>query len=202
MDVDQSLPTASGLSTSIVLQTLPKIDENLTHDPKTPKERILGLLDLLESHVEKLRKEASQLEEDRDHLLATLDSVKNADLMNQLNENDADDVLRYADRIMNRCMTVDVRVFTQRDLMQEEALFQVNHLIDNLVMELKQDHEAVKARCISYVNACSSVMVEGAMDKKFESALLGCTVDDQKRVKKRLVGLLTYFEKLRVQNLQ
>lgn len=70
----------------MVLQTLPKIDENNTMDNKPPKERILTLLDLLESHVEKLRKEAAQLEEDKDQLLATLDSVRHTDLMNQLDE--------------------------------------------------------------------------------------------------------------------
>lgn len=69
-----------------MLQTLPKIDENNTMDNKPPKERILSLLDLLESHVEKLRKEAAQLEEDKDQLLATLDSVRHTDLMNQLDE--------------------------------------------------------------------------------------------------------------------
>lgn len=53
---------------------------------KPPKERFLELLDLLENHVEKLRKGASQLEEDRDALLSTLDSVRNADLMYELQE--------------------------------------------------------------------------------------------------------------------
>ncbi|CAG9764696.1 unnamed protein product [Ceutorhynchus assimilis] len=199
MDVDQPVASCSVLTTSVVLQTLPKIDENNSMDNKHPKERVVELLDLLEGHVETLRKDAAQLEEDRDQLLATLDTVRHADLLNQLDENDVDDVSRYADRIMNRCQTVEVRVLTQRDQMQEEALSQINHLIDGLVMDLRNDHEAAKQRCISYVNACSSIMVDGVMDKKFESALLGCTLDDQKRVKKRLQGLLSYFGRLRVQ---
>ncbi|XP_066255440.1 BAG family molecular chaperone regulator 2 [Euwallacea similis] len=199
MDVDQPFASTSVMTTSIVLQTLPKVDENVSLDHKAPKERIIELLDMLESHVEKLRKEAAQLEEDRDQLLTTLDSVRHLDYMNQLNENDADDVIRYADRIMSRCQTVEVRVMTQRDQMQEDALSQVNHLIDGLVMDIRNDHEVAKQRCISYVNACSSIMVDGAMDKVFESALLGCALDDQKRVKKRLQGLLNYFERLRVQ---
>lgn len=68
------------------MQTLPKIDENDGLNSKPPKERVLQMLDLLESHVEKLRKGASQLEEDRDALLSTLDSVVNADLMYLLDE--------------------------------------------------------------------------------------------------------------------
>lgn len=74
------------MTTSLVLQTMPKIDENVSSDHRPPKERVLGLLDLLEAHVEKLRKEAAQLEEDRDQLLATLDSVRHTDLMNQLDD--------------------------------------------------------------------------------------------------------------------
>lgn len=53
---------------------------------KPPKERILEMLDLLEGHVEKLRKGASQLEEDKDALLSHLDSIVNADLMYHLEE--------------------------------------------------------------------------------------------------------------------
>ncbi|KAG5896413.1 hypothetical protein JTB14_022496 [Gonioctena quinquepunctata] len=204
MDIDPSPSSSSGLSlsTSLVLQTLPKIDENDVLNSKPPKERILEMLDLLEVHVEKLRKGATQLEEDRDALLSSLDSVMNADTMYNLEENDREDVNRYADRVMSRCLTVEVKVLTQRDKMQEEALSQVNHLIDGLVIALKGDPESTKARCISYMNACSSNVVQGVTDKNFESALLGCTLDDQKKVKRRLQGLLTYFEKMKVISLQ
>lgn len=92
-------------------------------------------------------------------------------------------------------------MLTHRDKMQEDALHQVNSLIDSLVMGLREDPDGAKARCISYMNACSSHFVQGVTDKKFESALLGCTLDDQKRVKKRLQGLLNYLDKLNVESL-
>lgn len=38
---------------------------------------------------------------------------------------DKDDVLRYAERLSMRCLTVDVLVKIQRDQIQEEALHQV-----------------------------------------------------------------------------
>ncbi|EFA05854.1 BAG family molecular chaperone regulator 2 [Tribolium castaneum] len=198
MDIDPSPSTSSGFLMDLTYSGLPRIDENNTVDPKSPKERVLELLDILESHVEKLRREAAQLEEDRDHLLSSLDSVRNTDLIVDLPDNDRDDVCQYAERIMSRCLTVEVKILTQRDKMQEEALHQVNHLIDSLVMCVKSDPESAKARCITFMNACSSNVVHGITDKKFESALLGCTVDDQKRVKKRLQGLLNYFDKLNV----
>lgn len=103
--------------------------------------------------------------------------------------------MRLIDRITDRCLTVDVKVHTQRDPAQEEALYQVNHLIDALVISAKFDPDGTKSKCITYMNACSSQGF-GVTDKKFESALLGCTLDDQKRVKKRLQGLLNYFDKL------
>ncbi|VEN43824.1 unnamed protein product [Callosobruchus maculatus] len=206
MDVDPIPGSSSGISTAVVLQAMPKIDEDHLLSNKPPKERIVEMLDMLETHVEKLRRGASQLEEDRDALLSTLDSVVNADLMYNLDESESaiverDDVTRYADRIISRCMTVEVRVMTQRDKMQEEALFQVNHLIDSLVITLRSDPETAKQRCVSYMNACSSQNVQGITDKNFESALLGCTMDDQKKVKRRLQGLLNYFEKMKVVHL-
>lgn len=65
---------------------LPKIDEAETYENKTPKQRALELLDLLEGHVEKLRRDAVRLEEDRDSLLASLDSIRNADIVSELLE--------------------------------------------------------------------------------------------------------------------
>lgn len=63
-----------------------------------------------------------------------------------------------------------------------------------------------RQKCQQYLNACSSVdfnystMNLGAAtatiafsDKKFEGFILGCTLDDQKRVKKRLEALLSYL---------
>lgn len=42
---------------------------------------------------------------------------------------DKDDIMRYADRILARALTVDVAVRTDRDAQQEEALHQVCILI-------------------------------------------------------------------------
>lgn len=41
---------------------------------------------MLEGHVEKLRRDAVRLEEDKDALLASLDSIRNADLIGDLIE--------------------------------------------------------------------------------------------------------------------
>jgi len=103
-------------------------------------------------------------------------------------------VLHYAEHITNRCLTVDVHVKTARDDMQEDALHQVNSFIDSLVMNLQNDPFGTKNRCVAFMNACSS-QTHGMADKNFETAILGCTLDDQKRVKRRLQGLLDYIDK-------
>lgn len=69
-----------------------------------------------------------------------------------------------------------------------------------------------RQRCQQYLNACCSAaeasssyeygvdMDAGPVDKKFESALLGCTLDDQKNIKKRLQALMGYLNKQTIRN--
>uniref|UniRef100_A0A1B6M1T6 BAG domain-containing protein n=1 Tax=Graphocephala atropunctata TaxID=36148 RepID=A0A1B6M1T6_9HEMI len=185
MDVDtMAIESASG----------PHIDDSLTSETdKTPKDRLLDLLDQVEIHVERLRKEAGKLEEERDTLYTTLDTIRNSDLLATLDLNDREDILRYCERVTGRCLTVEVLVHTNRDRIQEEALHQVNSLIDGLVISIKADPSATKVKCMSYMAACSSSTLQGISDKNFETAILGCTLDDQKRIRKRLQGLLDYM---------
>ncbi|KAG8338261.1 BAG molecular chaperone regulator 2 [Homalodisca vitripennis] len=106
---------------------------------------------------------------------------------------DREDILRYCERVTGRCLTVEVMVHTNRDKIQEEALHQVNRLIDGLVISIKADPSATRVKCMSYMAACSSSSLQGMSDNNFEAAILGCTVDDQKRIRKRLQGLLDYM---------
>lgn len=106
---------------------------------------------------------------------------------------DREDILRYCERVTERCLTVDVTVHTNRDRVQEEALYQVNRLIDGLVISIKGDPTATRVKCLSYMAACSSSNSQNVSDKNFETAILGCTLDDQKRIRKRLQGLLEYM---------
>lgn len=177
----------------------PMVDEVSSgcESEKSGKDRLIELLDQVEMHVERLRKEALKLEEERDTLFTTLDSVRNSDVLSSLVESDREDILRYADRITSRCLTIEVSVKTCRDRIQEEALFQVNKLINSLVISLKDDPSGTRAKCMSYMAACSS-NYQGAIDKTFETAILGCTLDDQKRIHKRLQGLLDYMNQSKI----
>lgn len=159
------------------------------------KNGLVTLLDQIEVHVEQLRRDAWRLEEEKDTLLTTLDTLRNNEMLTALEDTDKEDVLRYADRLSTRCLTVDVLVKIHRDEIQEEALHQVNVLIDRLIIGLRDDPTGTRNRCTQFMNACSSQPL-GSCDKSFETAILGCTIDDQKRVKKRLQGLLDYIDKV------
>lgn len=107
---------------------------------------------------------------------------------------DKEEIIHYTERIASRCGTVEISVRTIRNEMQEESLNQVNTFIDNLVIDLNGDPFVVKERCLSYVAACGSSKLDENVDKSFETALLGCSLDDQKRIRRRLQGLLNYIE--------
>jgi len=89
-------------------------------------------------------------------------------------------------------------ISTERSAPQQESLHTVNTLIDTLIREVKMDVALARRRCISYLNSCldisdSMYQETCGIDAIFEQAVLGCTLEDQKRVKKRLNGLYSYF---------
>lgn len=136
--------------------------------------------------------------EKRDHLLNSLDLIKNNDLFANLEEHEREEVVYYMERVSSRLATVELAVRTVRNQPQEDCLHQVNVLIDNLINS--RDMIMSRQYCQLYLNACSDEAnahgIEAApIDKKFENALLGCTLDDQKETKKRLNALMTYFNK-------
>ncbi|XP_074094555.1 BAG family molecular chaperone regulator 2 [Cotesia typhae] len=183
---------------------LPHIMESSDMAYSKPKDRLVSILDQIELKVEQLRRDASRLEEEKDNMLSTLDTLKNSDeYLDPLEDPDREDILRYAERLSMRCLTVEVMVKVQRDDVQQDALHQVNGLIDSLVIALKNDPGSTRHRCAAFINACSSqVEGQGHSDKTFETAILGCTLDDQKRIKKRLQGLLDYIDKVHTFELQ
>lgn len=111
-----------------------------------------------------------------------------------------EEVTCYSQRINSRLATIDLCVMTVRDTAQEEALHQVNSLIDSLITST--DRLLARQRCQTFLNGCSFTestsnlqAPDQAVDKKFEMVVLGCTLDDQKVIKKRLQALMTYLNK-------
>jgi len=168
------------------------------------RDEVISLLDSIDTRVELLRKEALQLQDERDLILTRIDLLKNTDLLSNLNATDHEEVGLQLSRINSRLQTVEVSVLTVRDTSQVDSLNTINTLIDEVIRFA--DPIIKRQKCQEYLNACSSEFLFSSgststtttaqlsfVDKKFESNLLGCTLDDQKRIKKRLEALLNYM---------
>lgn len=202
MEVDTVAPDFGGPSSagSSSWMVMPRVDDSgTTWNSKPPMERFITILDQLDSKVEKLRKEAMVLQEKKDFLAMSVDLLRNNEYLTGLDENEREEINCYVQRISGRLSTVELSVCTVRDRAQEDSLHHVNSLIDALISGA--DSVVSRLRCQQFLNACSTTDtstysdLDPAMcsDKKFESALLGCTLDDQKTIKKRLQALLAYL---------
>ncbi|XP_054732299.1 uncharacterized protein LOC129240492 isoform X1 [Anastrepha obliqua] len=178
--------------------------------PFNLNERFVSVLDQLDARVEKFRKDAMGLQEKKDFLLMSIDLIKSHDMLHSMMESEREEIFCYIQRVNSRLSTVDLMVHTVRDRSQEDALSQINELID--IMITMGDPVLARQRCQQYLNACCSAaeaaesyeygvdVDAGPIDKKFEGALLGCTLDDQKNIKKRLQALMGYLNKQTVRN--
>ncbi|XP_062535204.1 BAG family molecular chaperone regulator 2-like isoform X1 [Armigeres subalbatus] len=202
MEVDAVSAEFGGGPSTQNWAVIPKIDDtNIELLNKPPIERFIGILDQLDSKVEMLRKEALVLQEKKDFLAMSMDLLKNNEYLTGLNENEYEEINCYVQRISGRLATVELSVCTVRDRAQEDSLHLVNSLIDEIISG--SDAVVSRLRCQQFLNACSTTDTTTytdldpsmCLDKKFESALLGCTLDDQKTIKKRLQALLDYLIK-------
>lgn len=64
---------------------LPEICERLVGD-RVMKENVIDILDEVERHVERMRQEAVHLEEERETIFTTLDTLKHSHIFEKLNE--------------------------------------------------------------------------------------------------------------------
>ena len=101
---------------------------------------------------------------------------------------DRDDLNFNADRLIFRCLTVDVAVSTPRNDSQDEAFQTLAQLIEDLALICREDPGKNFAKMESCLNACLADPI-GVIDSRFQSKILGCTVDDQKHFKKKLLSL-------------
>ncbi|CAH2242259.1 jg25192 [Pararge aegeria aegeria] len=226
---------------------LPLIDETSALGTTAPKDRLISVLDQVEMRVERLRRDTVRIEEERDSLLSTLDSVKHSELLAEISEYhdryelsynfcrpllgclellsgrwrelcyDSRDLrykirneeIRRITRVTNIAQLVaklkwqwagNIALRTDRRWGLKVLDWRpVNLLIDQLVVSVHEDTVIAHSRCQTYMNACTSQPDSSSgTDRNFETAILGCTLDDQKRIKKRLQGLLDYIAKMNV----
>jgi BCL2-associated athanogene 2 len=160
----------------------------------------MSILDGMDKEVEALRKHARKLQEKRDQLHTRIDLLKTDFLAPEIDNMDQDEMKYYLKRIHDRLQTIDVNVETIRDDLQVDSIHTINNLIDEIIKF--GDPIEKRNKCQQYLNSCSSnefqFQEEGAIvmtDKRFESYLLSCSLDDQKLIRKRLEALMTYLMK-------
>lgn len=76
-------------------------------------------------------------------------------------------------------------VSTPRNDIQEEAYKAVSDILDELQKSPSDHLKTVE----SYLNACLPEPLSSKIDTRFQSKVLGCTVDDQKHIRKKLHNL-------------
>ena len=84
---------------------MPHILENVEDfSDSDPKDRLVRMLDRIEMHVEQLRKDAFNLEEKKDSLLTTLDTLRNTDVVVSLADRKFFMMFNHAYTHLNKCI--------------------------------------------------------------------------------------------------
>ncbi|KAM3855152.1 BAG family molecular chaperone regulator 2 [Vipera latastei] len=152
--------------------------------------RLLECLDQLERRVEALRDAASSMEQEKEALLEMIHNIQNSQDMRNISEGEREELNLTAKRLMGRTITVEVSVETIRNPQQQESLLRATQMIDEIVNKLLDDLEDSKSRLMSLYGACTSETPSGPVDQKFQSVVIGCAIEDQKKIKRRLETLL------------
>lgn len=95
-----------------------------------------------------------------------------------------------AERLICRCLTVEVSVTTPRNDIQEKALQRTKEILQNLKGLLIKGKQSAVDTAKSYLNACSSEPEGRIVDHRFQGIILECTADDQKMIRKKLKEMI------------
>ncbi|XP_013388477.1 BAG family molecular chaperone regulator 2 [Lingula anatina] len=151
----------------------------------SPNERFISVLDEVELRVEGLRQQALAVEKEKESLLQTLHCLQQNPELYKVTHDEREEINITAERLICRCLTVDVSVTIPRTPAQEQALQQCQQMIRELEIQVREKCKRSTEIVQTYMNACLSEP-KGPVDQKFQSVVIGCTVDDQKQVRKKL----------------
>ncbi|XP_022660670.1 BAG family molecular chaperone regulator 2-like [Varroa jacobsoni] len=155
--------------------------------------RLVELLDSIERRVEIMRSAVQALEVEKDTLVEVLQNFSDSPELQMLSESEQEDLLFRRSGLLKRATTVDVTLLTPRTEQQVEALRVVTEVVDKLLTSFHDD--TTRELCEMYLNACLSEAT-GPIDHKFQSKIIECAVDDQKKIRKKLQNILTQINAL------
>ncbi|XP_044145629.1 BAG family molecular chaperone regulator 2 [Bufo gargarizans] len=151
---------------------------------------LVEVLDDLETRVQSLRDSASALELEKDSIIEMIHSVKNSQDMRNISDGEREELTLTAERLMSRTVTVEVSVETIRNPQQTSALQKATLIIDEILKKVMDNLEDGKKQLITLYAACTSDVPPGPIDQKFQSVIIGCAIEDQKKIKRRLENLI------------
>lgn len=91
---------------------------------------------------------------------------------------------------MGRTLTVTVSVDTTRNPQQEDALRAASGIIDEIAAKMLDDMENAKTKLQALHAACLTEAQLVPIDQKFQSIVISCALEDQKKIKRRLETLI------------
>ncbi|XP_069830579.1 BAG family molecular chaperone regulator 2 [Dendropsophus ebraccatus] len=151
---------------------------------------LLETLDDLEMRVQSLRDSASALELEKESLIETIHNVKNSQDMRNISDGEREELTLTAERLMDRTVTVEVSVETIRNPQQASSLQQATLIIDQILQKVMDNLEGGRKQLMSLYAACTSDVPSAPIDQKFQSVIIGCAIEDQKKIKRRLENLI------------
>ncbi|XP_072045105.1 BAG family molecular chaperone regulator 2-like [Amphiura filiformis] len=155
---------------------------------------LLNTLDEMEKRVEELRDNAKKMEEERKSLLGSLNTMLQSQALVEVNKGDREELELFIDRLTKRCLTIEITVHIIRSPSQEKSLQTVLKYLHDLIGTIHSNMQQSRQVIERYLNSCITE-TKGPVDDKFQAALLGCTAEDQKDVRKRLEALWASLER-------
>lgn len=108
---------------------------------------------------------------------------------------DRDEVIATSKQLTQVLSSVNISIANKRDAEQEKAYNYVSNLIKSLTEKLtspknEEESESAKLLVQVYLNTCTSANDPRVrIDEKFQKAIIACTIDDQKKFRKKLESL-------------
>ncbi|KAL6487573.1 hypothetical protein MHYP_G00041990 [Metynnis hypsauchen] len=152
--------------------------------------RLLESLDEVEMRVEALREAATAMEQERESLLEMIQLIQNSQEMRTICDGEREELSLTANRLMNRTLTVQVTVDTIRSDQQEDALRRAMAAIDEIAAKVLDDMEGARKRLQALHAACVTEAPPVPIDQKFQTIVISCALEDQKKIKRRLETLI------------
>uniref|UniRef100_A0A1A8CU49 BCL2-associated athanogene 2 n=1 Tax=Nothobranchius kadleci TaxID=1051664 RepID=A0A1A8CU49_NOTKA len=156
--------------------------------------RLLESLDQLETRVEALREAAFAMEQERECILEMIQSIQNSQEMRNICAGEREELSLTANRLMGRTLSVEISVGTIRNPQQEDALLKATSMIDEIVKKLLSDMEGGRQQLLALHAACVTEAPLVPIDQKFQTVVISCALEDQKKIKRRLETLLRNVE--------